>query len=141
LAQREDREKFERRLTRAVTAAEVDFTEKIARRAIPAPLYRSLEDEHIPTSIHFDNETSATCTVLDLETEDQVGLLYHITRTLAELGLNISLARISTEKGAAVDSFYLAEETGQKILPLARQEEVAERLRRRIATLATARGS
>ena len=47
---------------------------------------------------------------------------------LTGLGLDISLARISTEKGAAIDSFYVAERDGQKVSKPERQRLIAERL-------------
>jgi [protein-PII] uridylyltransferase len=88
--------------------------------------------------MRFDNETSGTCTVLDLEVEDHVGLLHAITRTLAGLGLDIALARVLTEKGAAVDSFYLAEAEGGKIMSAQRLGEIEGRLREEIGELTRA---
>ena len=46
--------------------------------------------------------------VIDVETEDRVGLLYALSQTLSELRIDISVAKISTEKGAAMDSFGYA---------------------------------
>ena len=59
------------------------------------------------THIRFDNESSETRTAVEIETEDRVGLLYAISQALAELDLNISAAKIVTEKGAAIDTFYI----------------------------------
>jgi UTP:GlnB (protein PII) uridylyltransferase len=44
------------------------------------------------------------------------------------VGLNISLAKISTEKGAAIDTFYITERDGQKVLHPDRQKYIAEKL-------------
>jgi [protein-PII] uridylyltransferase len=68
----------------------------------------------MPTRIYFDNDTSANRTVLEIETEDRVGLLHVISEALTELNLDISLAKISTEKGAAIDTFYVCEQDGPK---------------------------
>jgi [protein-PII] uridylyltransferase len=135
VAPREEREKFERLLARSLTGVDVDFEEQIARRPAVPPLYQSLEGERLPITLRFDNTISDTCTVLDLEMEDHVGLLYTVTRTLAEFKLDISLARVCTEQGAAVDSFYLAEVAGGKITLPERQEEIAARLRERLERL------
>src|SRR5687767_15628096 len=51
---------------------------------------------------------------------------YAVSQVFAELGLNISLAKISTEKGAAIDTFYVTEKFGQKILDPARQNRSEE---------------
>lgn len=134
LVHREEREQFEGILKAALTGEEVDFPTLMARRKLPRPVYHSLEGERIATRINFDNEASAS-TIVDLETEDRLGLLYVVSKVFAELGLNISLAKISTEKGAAIDTFYVTEGFGQKILEPGRQTLLAERLRSAIAQL------
>jgi [protein-PII] uridylyltransferase len=90
----------------------------------------------IPTRLHFDNDLSETRTVLEIETEDRVGLLHVISQVLSECRLDISLAKISTERGAAIDTFYLAEANGQKILGPDRQRFIEEKLRAAIAATA-----
>jgi [protein-PII] uridylyltransferase len=128
LVNREERERFEAILLQALTGQAVDFRALIARQRADRPLYMSLEGERIPTRIHFDNDTSENRTVIDIETEDHLGLLYVISQALTELNLDISLAKISTEKGAAIDSFYVGEADGQKIRSGERQRVVAEKL-------------
>src|SRR6185295_6589027 len=106
LAKKEEKEAFEKILNDALTGKIVDFPQLIAKQKVNR-IYQALEGEKIPTAIGFDNETSANFTILDIQTEDRIGLLYYISRTLADLGLDIFLAKILTEKGAAVDTFYL----------------------------------
>ncbi len=83
----------------------------------------------MPTQIHFDNEASETRTAIEIETEDRVGLLHAISQALAELDLNISAAKIVTEKGAAIDTFYVSEQDGRKILDPGRQEFIERKIR------------
>jgi [protein-PII] uridylyltransferase len=134
LAGKEERDKFEKHLNQALTG-DLDMSVLIARRIVGQPFYQSLEGERIPTVIRFDNETSDTRTVIDVETEDHVGLLYTISQALAELNLDIYVAKISTEKGAAIDSFYVSEGDGAKIRDAGRQQEIERRLRTAIARL------
>jgi [protein-PII] uridylyltransferase len=131
---KEEREKCERLLRDALVHG-LDLAPMIAPRQVFAPLYQSVEGEHIPTVIRFDNEASESRTVLDLETEDHIGLLYAVSRTLSELALDISLAKICTEKGAAVDSFYVSEADGSRILLPERQGQIGRALRATIARL------
>jgi [protein-PII] uridylyltransferase len=128
LAAQEEKEKFGQFLSKALVG-HVDFDPLIAKQKVANPLYQSLEGERIATEIVFDNETSERCTVIDVETEDRVGLLYALSQTLSELGLDISIAKISTEKGAAMDSFYVTELNGEKVLSPHRQHTVEGRLR------------
>ena len=120
LPDRAEREKFEAQLGRAFTQ-ETDLAPAVARMSAVSSPYQSLEGERIPTTVIFDNNSSSTATVVDIETEDHVGLLYTISHTMAELGLDIVLAKICTEKGAAIDSFYVTEHGGGKVLDSERQ--------------------
>src|SRR4029077_18841323 len=103
LAEREQRDEFEKILNHALTGEEVDFHALIARHQITRPLYQAYIGERMPTRIHFDNEASETRTLIEIETEDRVGLLYAISETLTELAVDIAGAKICTEKGAAID--------------------------------------
>ncbi len=135
LANREERERFEKLVEQALTR-EIDLAALISRQKVSQPRYQSFDGERIPTAIDFDNEVSDTCTVIDIETEDHLGLLHILSQTLAELGLDIAVAKISTEKGAAIDSFYVSEADGGKVRDAERQRQVERKLRAAIARLA-----
>jgi [protein-PII] uridylyltransferase len=57
-----------------------------------------------------------------------MGVLYAITQTLADLGLDISLAKVSTEGEKAADVFYVTR-GGQRITDSAQREVLTSRLR------------
>jgi [protein-PII] uridylyltransferase len=135
LAKKEEKEAFEKILNQALTTGHVDFPTLIAKRRGPNRIYQSLEGDRLPTVIGFDNETSSRSTILDLETEDRVGLLYYISRTLADLGLDIALAKILTEKGAAVDTFYITTWDKQKITSEEHRRYIEHRLQEAISAL------
>lgn len=133
---RESRDRFENILFESLsTSDEVDYRPLIHKQGSARPLYQSVEGERIPTRIHFDNDTSETRTVIDVETEDRVGLLYVISQALTECGLDIALAKILTEKGAAIDTFYVCEEDTQKVLFPDRQHYITSKIRSAIAGL------
>ena len=135
LAGAEQRDQFEAVLNKALTGEEVDFPALIARQKIVRPLYQAYTGEHIPIRVEFDNEASEARTLIEVETEDRIGLLYTIARTLTELDLDISAAKICTEKGAAIDSFYVRELDGGKILSPERHRAIERRLRQAIGSL------
>jgi [protein-PII] uridylyltransferase len=128
LATMMQRDEFEQLLTRVLGGEPVDLHQLIAQRRISRPLYQAYTGEQMPTQIAFDNEMSDSRTFMEVETEDRIGLLYTIASTLAELEVDISTARILTEKGAAIDSFYVRELDGGKILSLERQKAIERRL-------------
>ncbi len=63
----------------------------------------------------FDNQASADATVIDVYAPDRIGVLYRITRALAELDLDIRSARVQTLGAHVVDSFYIRDRQGRKI--------------------------
>ena len=134
LPDREAREHFEE-LARQVLTGQLDLDVLLEREKKDRPLFPYVEGERLPTAIHFDNTISDSRTVIDVETEDRVGLLYTIARALSELKLDISTAKICTEKGAAFDSFYVREFDGRKVLDPERLNSIETELRTAVASL------
>lgn len=125
----EAREQFEGLLIEALRQDEFDLDALIRRRRRVTPLYQAPPGEPVPTLIRINNDEAATATVIDLETEDRVGLLYALATAFAELGVDIRLAKITTGKGGAFDTFYVTDGDGEKITQPARLRELERRLR------------
>ena len=134
LAERAQREKFSDLLEAVLTGEAVDFRALIAQQAARSN-YSAYLGERLPTQIEIDNHVSDERTLIEIETEDRLGLLYTISQTFAELHLDITAARIVTERGAAIDSFYVSDVDGGKILSAARIERITARLREEIGKL------
>lgn len=126
---------FEAVIRKALTGEEVDFSALIARQRIARPVYQAYTGERIATNIRFDNDSSEDRTLIEVETEDRIGLLYRISETLAALDLDLSAARISTEKGAAIDTFYVRERLAGKVTDASRQHAIERKLRQALAEL------
>lgn len=60
---------------------------------------------------------SADATVLELRTQDRVGLLHDIGRCLADAQISVRSAHIATYGGQAVDTVYLTEPDGSLLEP------------------------
>jgi len=70
-----------------------------------------------PPRVRFDQEASALATVVEVRAADQPGLAYTLAHALAELGLDITFARIATAKALALDVFYVRDANGRKLAP------------------------
>jgi [protein-PII] uridylyltransferase len=72
-----------------------------------------------------------------VETEDRLGLLYTISQVLTDMDLDIVGAKICTERGAAIDSFYVRELDGQKVLIPERHRAIEQKVQQAISGLET----
>ncbi len=57
----------------------------------------------------MDNRAHPTYTLIQIQTPDRLGLLYDLLSCLDREGISIALSRISTQNGAAIDTFYVAD--------------------------------
>jgi [protein-PII] uridylyltransferase len=69
----------------------------------------------VRSRVSFDNEASASATVIELQGADRQGLLFDIARGLFELQLSISSAIVATYGERAVDVFYVRDFSGNKL--------------------------
>ncbi|NIA12898.1 MAG: [protein-PII] uridylyltransferase [Nitrospiraceae bacterium] len=128
------------RVLRAVLIDNEDVQERVdrSRRRLFALLQPRVAAR---TRIQFDNKSSRTHTVVDVETGDRTGLLYDITRAMADAGLGIATARIVTDARRVRDSFYVTAD-GKKLEDEETQARVREIMHSAIhpRTLADSRG-
>jgi [protein-PII] uridylyltransferase len=72
----------------------------------------------IETEVIFDQASGGgDATVVEVHARNSVGLLYRITRALADLDVEIVSAKVQTLGPKAVDSFYVQDVNGRKLAP------------------------
>ncbi|MCK9418042.1 MAG: [protein-PII] uridylyltransferase [Nitrospirae bacterium] len=82
----------------------------------------------ITPAVTFDNETSEIFTIIDITARDCVGFLYHVSKALYDLNLDIGSAKIVTEGSRVMDSFYVTNLFKKKIDDAVRLEKIRETL-------------
>ena len=127
LVQKLKRDKFSK-IIKDVLNESADLDSLVAKSNKTPPLYLTVERDTIPTEVKFDNERMPRRTIVEIETEDRIGLLYIVSKVFAELKIDLSYAKILTEKGAAIDSFYIQNEEGEKITALTEQKKIRQAL-------------
>jgi [protein-PII] uridylyltransferase len=60
-----------------------------------------------PPTVEVYHELSMQRTIVEVQARDQIGLLYRLARAIYEFGFDITFARIGTERGVAIDTFYI----------------------------------
>ena len=74
-----------------------------------------LADRPSEPTVLVDNELSEVATVIEVRAPDEIGVLYRITRAIADLDLDIRSAKVHTLGQDVVDSFYLRDAYGDKV--------------------------
>ncbi|MDQ1404316.1 MAG: [protein-PII] uridylyltransferase, partial [Actinomycetota bacterium] len=97
---------LEGRLALDARLAERSRTYSPRRRSMPKPA---------GAKVTFDDDASSEATVIDVEGPDAIGVLYRITRALADLDLDIRSAKVQTLGSSVVDAFYVRDSEGKKI--------------------------
>jgi [protein-PII] uridylyltransferase len=87
----------------------------------------------VSTIVQIDNEASEPFTIVEVFTDDRIGVLFEIAHELHRLGLSIHVAKISTNVDQVADVFYVADQHGGKVLDAARLVEIKNRLFQRLA--------
>ena len=75
---------------------------------------RRPEGTPLRMTVHWFDD-SADATVVEFRGEDEIGLLFRITRGLERAGLDVRSARVSSVAGVVVDAFYVTDGDGKLI--------------------------
>lgn len=68
-----------------------------------------------PRRVYLSNTRNPHQTTLEVQALDRLGLLYSILTAIGKHHIQVNSARIATEKGAALDTFYLSGPDGNKV--------------------------
>jgi [protein-PII] uridylyltransferase len=127
---RRDQAHVESILRQAVAKEDFDFA-PLLDQARDRIAKRGGHGMDFPTRITIENKTHPAYTLIQIQTPDRLGLLYELVSAFGEEHVSIALSRISTEKGAAIDTFYVADRaTRGKITDSSRIAALLERLQR-----------
>lgn len=99
----------------AILVAESYEPEKFLRRKVNFLKPRSDNGITVPVRAYVSNDLHTTCTSVEIQGLDRIGLLHDLFSTINQHGLNTAHARICTEKGVAMDTLYITTATGEKI--------------------------
>ena len=88
----------------------------------------SLQPFSVEPQVVIDNNLSDEATVIEINCLDRPGLLYDLTRELADAKLNIASAHIATFGEKVVDVFYVTDLAAKKLTNAARQNAIRKRL-------------
>jgi [protein-PII] uridylyltransferase len=114
-----------------ILSAEAYEPERYLRRRINFLKQRTDQDIPVPVQAYVSNELHPSCTTVEIQALDRIGLLHDLFHTINQYGLNTAHARICTEKGVAMDTLYITTADGRKV----EDPEVLRQLEERFSTL------
>lgn len=94
---------------------------------------RAETDLPIPVRAHISNDLHPTCTTVEIQALDRIGLLHDLFHTVNQAGLDTSHARICTEKGVAMDTLYITTHDDEQIKNPKLLQELEEKFNNLIA--------
>ena len=92
----------------------VNFDALIEKQATPSVTQAEPPNFDIPQRVIISNEEEPNSTVLNIQAQDRIGLLYEIFTILGNQGAEVLNARISTQAGAAIDRLSLVDFANEK---------------------------
>jgi [protein-PII] uridylyltransferase len=96
----------EKELMPAINELEAEITAQTKNKdMLPAPF---------PPSVEVYHELSLKQTIIEVQASDRIGLLYRISQLITKMNFDIGFARIATERGVAMDTFYIKSEKSEE---------------------------
>ena len=89
--------------------------ERYLRRRVNFLKPRNDHDIPVPVQAYVSNDLHPTCTTVEIQALDRIGLLHDLFHAINHFGLNTAHARICTEKGVAMDTLYITTPDGRKV--------------------------
>ncbi len=86
-----------------------------------------------PPSVEVYHELAMQRTIVEIQARDEIGLLYRLAKIIHDQGFDITFARIGTERGIAIDSFYIESANKAPVKDPARLETLRAALLQTIA--------
>ena len=91
-----------------------------------------------PPTVEVYHELSMQRTIVEVQARDQIGLLYRLAKSISDHSFDITFARIGTERGVAIDTFYIEDANDEPIEDETRLHTLRDALNEVIAPTAAA---
>jgi len=121
----QEQKMIKQNLEKALTGM-LDIDAAMDRRRLQTPA--RIRRITAPARVLVNNNASKNHTVIEINGKDAPGLLYKVTRKIADMGLQIQTASVSTYGDRVVDVFYVKDGFGLKITSETRLKAVQQAL-------------
>jgi [protein-PII] uridylyltransferase len=114
----------------AVLSGHLSLSDELAQKSKAYEVGRRPESARpVVPEVTVDNTASASSTIIEVRTLDELGLLHRVTRALFDCSLDVVSARVSTIGSEVVDAFYVRNGSGEKVTGDAALRDVNTKVR------------
>jgi [protein-PII] uridylyltransferase len=78
-----------------------------SRHPLPRHVDRRALQSSFPPTVDVLPRALDGAHIVEIQARDQIGLLYRLAKTISDHSFDITFARIGTERGVAIDTFYI----------------------------------
>jgi [protein-PII] uridylyltransferase len=127
-------ETFARTIETALVANRDLYPEIVAQaKKLTASRYTTVSNGEalhtsFPPTVDVYHELAMQRTIVEIQARDQIGLLYQLAKTISDHGFDITFARIGTERGVAIDTFYIESSESARAIDQPRLEGLRDAL-------------
>ncbi|MDE3083724.1 MAG: ACT domain-containing protein, partial [Verrucomicrobiota bacterium] len=86
-----------------------------------------------PPTVEVYQELTMQRIIVEIQAHDQIGLLYRLAKAIYDHGFDITFARIGTEHGVAIDTFYIENVNHEPLVDAGRLHALRDELGKIIA--------
>ena len=105
---------IEKLLVSGLHDEDFSYSELIQRATKELLDWHDLADQ-FPQRVYINNQSDEKHTLIEIQALDRIGLLHTILSVIAKFDLEVIHARITTTRGAAIDTIYVVDSEGKKI--------------------------
>lgn len=105
-----------------------DLIEALENKAKSKKRERDMLPAPFPPSVDVYHELSLKRTIIEVQAGDELGLLYRLAHLIFKKGFDITFARVATEHGVAMDTFYIEKANAKESATPAELLELREAL-------------
>ena len=108
------RKNIEKLLVSGLHDEDFSYSELIQKATKELLDWHDLADQ-FPQRVYINNQSDEKHTLIEIQALDRIGLLHTILSVIAKFDLEVIHARITTTRGAAIDTIYVVDSEGKKI--------------------------
>ena len=105
---------IEKLLTSGLHDEDFSYEELINKATKELLDWHELADQ-FPQRVYINNQSDENHTLIEIQALDRIGLLHAILSAIAKFDLEVIHARITTTRGAAIDTIYVVDSEGKKL--------------------------